>query len=170
MSGEVREFVASLFRQYGHELFGFLSARLRSHEAEDVAQKTYLQLLQHPDPGLIENPRAYLFKTASNMLVDHVRRQKVHSGRLSPDVELESVVSPFPDPEAVADSDLQLQRFRAALASLPAECRTVFLLNRIDGLTHEEIAQRLGISKRTVARYIIRALDRCQRRMSGSGL
>lgn len=168
MSDSANEFVSSLFEQYGRELFGFLSTRLKPQEAEDVAQKTYLQLLQHPDPSEISNPHAYLFKTASNLAIDHVRRQRVHSDRISPGTVLEDLVSPLPGPEAIVDDAMQLQRFRAALASLSPVCRAVFLLNRVDGLTHPEIAERLGISKRTVERYMIKALDRCRRRMRSS--
>lgn len=165
MSTDVSEFVASLFRQYGRELFGFLSARLRPHEAEEVAQKTYLQLLQHPDPGVINNPHAYLFKTASNVLVDHVRRQRVHSGRVNPASVLEELASPLPEPDAAVDDIMRIKRFRAALQSLPPVCRAAFILHRIDGLTHAEIAERLGISRKTVERHIIKALERCHRRL-----
>lgn len=169
MSKDVREFVASLFEQYGRELSGFLSARLRPHEAEDVAQKTYLRLLQHPDPGMISNPHAYLFKTASNMLIDHVRRQHVHTGRLNPAAVLEDLVSSWPEPDAAVDDIMRIKRFREALQSLPPVCRAAFILHRIDGLTHAEIAERLGISRKTVERHIVKALERCHRRLKPSG-
>jgi RNA polymerase sigma-70 factor (ECF subfamily) len=50
-----------------------------------------------------------------------------------------------------------IEGLQAALAELPPLCRAAFLLNRIDGLTYEEIAERLGLSVRTIDRYMVRA-------------
>jgi RNA polymerase sigma-70 factor (ECF subfamily) len=166
MSNRSNEFVSSLFERYGRDLSGFLKTRLETQEAEDVAQKTYLKLLQHPNPDAIHNPHAYLFKTAANLALDHLRRRTGWLRRhISDCTGAESSSALEAGPDATVDSVRQLQRFREALASLPPICRTVFLLNRIDGLTHKEIAQRVGISKKSVERYIIKALERCQRRL-----
>jgi RNA polymerase sigma-70 factor (ECF subfamily) len=54
-----------------------------------------------------------------------------------------------------------LNSVAAALQELPAQCREAFLLNRLEGLTHSEIAERLGVSTKTVQRHIERALRRC---------
>ncbi|MGE0289607.1 MAG: RNA polymerase sigma factor [Acetobacteraceae bacterium] len=159
------EFVSALFEQYGRDLSGFLSRRLESQEIEDVTQKTYLQLLEHPNPGEIRNPHAYLFKTASNLAVDHLRRRRVHTDRISPGVEAEALASTGPEPDAAVDASRQIANFREILAGLPPLCRTVFLLNRIDGLSHAEIAQRVGISKKSVERHIVKALERFHRRL-----
>ncbi len=160
------EFVSALFEQYGRDLSGFLSRRLESQEIEDVTQKTYLQLLEHPNPGEIRNPHAYLFKTASNLAVDHLRRRRVHTDRISPGVEAEALASTGPEPDAAVDASRQIANFREILAGLPPLCRTVFLLNRIDGLSHAEISQRVGISKKSVERYIVKALERFHRRLN----
>lgn len=69
--------------------------------------------------------------------------------------------SSVPSPETAAEDGQQLDRLRAVLAGLPPLCRHAFLLNRLDGLTHAEIATRLGISQKTVERYIIKAFDTC---------
>jgi RNA polymerase sigma-70 factor (ECF subfamily) len=159
------EFVSTLFEQFGRDLSGFLSRRLESQEVEDVTQKTYLQLLEHPNPGEIRNPHAYLFKTASNLAVDHLRRRRVHVERVNSGVEMEALASAAPEPDTATDVARQIAKFREILADLPPLWRTVFLLNRIDGLTHEEIAQRVGISKKSVERHIIKALERFHRRL-----
>lgn len=165
MPNRSHELVSFLFEQYGHDLVGFLSRRLDPQEIEEITQRTYLKLLEHPNPDEIQNPHAYLFKTASNLVVDHLRRRQTHVNHLAV-TGSESVSSLGPGPDAMVDISRQIQRFREALASLPPVCRTVFLLNRIDGLSHAEIAERVGISKKSVERYIIKALERCQRRLS----
>lgn len=159
------EFVSALFEQYGRDLSGFLSRRLESQEIEDITQKTYLQLLEHPNPEEIRNPHAYLFKTASNLVVDHLRRRQVRTGSAGPGLETDELISSGPQPDAAADAARQIERFREVLRTLPPICRTIFLLNRVDGLSHAEIAQRIGISKKSVERNIIKALDRFHRRL-----
>lgn len=65
------------------------------------------------------------------------------------------------DLETQADARGRLERLAAALAQLPPQCKQAFLLNRLEGLTHAEIAGRLGISTETVQRHIERALQLC---------
>jgi RNA polymerase sigma-70 factor (ECF subfamily) len=73
------------------------------------------------------------------------------------------VEHPRPDPEAQADTVESLERLHAALMELPLVCRDAFLMNRIDAMTHTEIATRLGISTKSVQRYVERALRHCLR-------
>ena len=54
---------------------------------------------------------------------------------------------------------------QSALDDLPSDCRTVFLLNGIDGLTYSEIAERLGISINKVGRLLARAVAHCDQRL-----
>ncbi len=161
MSGSASEFVGSLFKKHGRDLLGFLRTRLRPQEVEDVAQRTYLQLLQHPNPDEIRDPQAYLFRTASNMAIDYLRERHVRTRDVEPDAEMEAMVSSAPDIEACVDGALILRQFLAVLDELPPLCQHAFLLNRVDGLTHAQIAQKLGISKKTVERYIIKAFQKC---------
>lgn len=165
MSDHTNEFVNSLFERYGRELLRFLSSKLGPHEAEDIAQKTYLQLLQHPDPGQIGNPQAYLFRTASNLAIDHVRSRKLGADRAGDMPDWETLAAPGPGPDAAIDAGRRLVCFREALASLPALTRTIFLLSRIDGMTHVELAARFEISEKTVERHVAKALERCNRRL-----
>jgi RNA polymerase sigma factor (sigma-70 family) len=65
--------------------------------------------------------------------------------------------------ELPADATDNLERLQAALGELPRACRDAFLLNRIEALTHVEIATRLGISTKSVQRCIERALRHCAR-------
>lgn len=165
MSAAKNEFVSGLFEQHGWNLFRFLSARLRRQEAEDVAQQTYLHLLQHPAPGEIGNPAAYLFRTASNLAIDTMRRETTRLRHTEPEADPESLSSVMHEPEDVLDAAARIERFTAVLEELPELCRHAFLLNKLDGLTHAEIATRLGLSKKTVQRYVLKALEHCAARL-----
>ena len=159
------DFVSLLFRECSRDLLGYLRLRLQSQEAEDIAQKAYLKLLQHPNPAEIQNPRAYLFRTAANLMLNHVRHQKLRSDLIEAGADPDTVVSSTPPQEKALEDKRQLDRLREVLAELPPLCRHAFLLHRIDGLTHAEIARRLGVSQKSVERYIIKAFDLCYCRL-----
>jgi len=152
----------SLFRHHSKELLTFAGWRVGDFAAEDLVQETYLRLLQHPEPSSIINPRAYLYKVAANLGFDYHRKDSVRSKHSETDeVEADELISPLPGPEALMEGELLLRNCLAALKTLPEVYRHVFLLNRIDGLTHAEIADALQLPRRTVERYCAKALAHC---------
>lgn len=165
MGTQNAKLVAQLFLRYGKQLQNYLTGRIGSHEVEDIAQKTYLQLLQHPNPQEINNPQAYLFRTASNLAVDSMRRDHTRAKHTDREVDTDDISSSQPGIETVIDSRLKFNHFLSALEELPELCRHAFILNRLEGLGHAEIAEQLGISKKTVQRYILKALEHCQQRL-----
>jgi RNA polymerase sigma-70 factor (ECF subfamily) len=149
------------FLEIRAELVRFLTRRNGKAAAEDVVQETWLKLHERGDTESWHEPRAVLFTTAANLGTD-VQRREARSDRLfARDGELPEAVSPGADPESQAQTESELNSVAAALQELPAQCREAFLLNRLEGLTHSEIAQRLGVSTKTVQRHIERALRRC---------
>lgn len=130
-----------------------------------MAQQTYLHLLQHPAPGEIANPAAYLYRTASNLAIDNIRRENTRLRYTEAEADPETLSSAMPGPEAEFDHASRLDRFTAVLEELPELCRHAFILNKLDGLTHSEIADHLGLSKKTVQRYILKALEHCATRL-----
>lgn len=151
-----------LFRHHSMELVSFANSRVGQPEAEDLVQEAYLRLLQHPDCGAIHNPRAYLYKVVANLGFDHFRREVARSQFLEmEDIEPDSIMSPLPHLEVLTDGQILLKNCLLALEALPEVYRHVFLLNRIDGLSHKEIAHALSIPQRTVERYCAKALAHC---------
>lgn len=153
------------FLEMRDELLRFLTRRAGRAAAEDVLQDTWLKLRERGDPAAWHEPRAVLFTTAANLATDLDRHNAVierHSSREA-FVEGVEVEYPRPDPEAQADTVESLERLHAALMELPLVCRDAFLMNRIDAMTHAEIATRLGISTKSVQRYVERALRHCLR-------
>ena len=151
------------FLEMRDELLRFLTRRTGRAAAEDVLQDVWLNLREGSDPETWREPRAVLFATAANLATDVSRRNATAGKHFSPEPLHESVVCPRPDPEAQAQATDNLERLHAALMELPQACRDAFLLNRIEALTHVEIATRLGISTKSVQRYIERALRHCAR-------
>ncbi len=83
------ESLGSLFQQCEPELRGFVSRRLGSHCADDVVQETFLRLLQYRCVDSIQNFRAFLFKIASNLVVDFVRQEHARAKHIEADVDLD---------------------------------------------------------------------------------
>jgi RNA polymerase sigma factor (sigma-70 family) len=149
------------FLEIRDELLRFVMRRTGRAEAEDIVQEVWLNLRERGDPESWREPRAVLFRTAANLGTDTYRRN-VHTQKLFAEgSEAAETPSPLPDPAAQAEAASQLERLLVALEQLPADCREALLLNRLDGLTHQEIANRLGVSTKTVQRHVERALRAC---------
>lgn len=153
-----------LFLRHSKELLLFATQRA-GNGAEDLVQEAYLRLLQHPDPESIENVRAFLFRTTSNLSIDLYRRQMLETRyRFEPapdlenDREISGITSTTPAPETQISQQQELELLSEMLQELPEVTRYVFVLKRIEGLSHSEIAKRLGISERNSERHLAIAL------------
>jgi RNA polymerase sigma factor (sigma-70 family) len=142
-------------RSHG-DLVRFLSGRLHClATARDVAQEAYLRASQ---AGVaINDPRAFLFRTAANLASDRRKADRRHAEILA---EAAFWLEPEPEasPESVTLTQEEFARVSRVIERLPPRCREVFYLNRFEGLSQSEIAERLGISKTAVEKNIRRAL------------
>lgn len=155
-----------LFQQHAAELTGYLNRRLQSPElAAELCQEVYLRLRRVPRHQALDNPRAFLFRIARNLLIDHLRQQNGQPTAITLQEAAEDLESPAPDPETAASDAQVLDSLREALGELPHHVRQALLWNRLEGLTQKEIAGRLGVSERMVGKYILRALNHCQARL-----
>ncbi|VVM70355.1 sigma-70 family RNA polymerase sigma factor [Pseudomonas fluorescens] len=154
-----------MLENYYRELVCFLNARLGNRQvAEDVVHDAYLRVLERSSETPIEQPRAFLYRTALNLVVDDHRRNALR--RTEPLDVLDSEESCFtPSPHKVLDHGQRLDMLQRALAELPRLCRESFLLRKIEGQSHLEIAGQLGISKALVEKHIVNAMKHCRVRM-----
>lgn len=151
-----KRFLDFLFHQHGKELLAFAQQRSGNETAEDLVQEVYARLLQHPDPESIENPRAFLYQTTANLGVDLLRKQRVRERVLNQDAEVETELARIADPRQSPEDQLsrhqELDRLNECLLELPELTRYAFVLHRLEGLSHQEAALRLGITVRSSER------------------
>lgn len=160
---------------YYKELLNFCARNLRDRTAAaDLVQEAYARLLGAQQAGAaIGNPRALLFRTTRNLLSDQHRRAEVRN-HASLDTLPEDEQPPAPahlQPDEVLDASQYAQALHATIEKLPPRCREAFILNRFDGLSHQEVAERMGISRNMVAQHVIRAVlacKACEDRMQGA--
>lgn len=129
-----------------------LSGRLqRKEDVDDMAQEVYLRLLRVRDLDLVRSPRSYLYRIAVNVAEEWRLRAPQAMPHSSDTLdELESNEQPAKSAE-LEQRDAAVQ---AALAKLPLAARTALLLQLRDGLTYEQIAEHMGVTRRAVKRYV----------------
>ncbi|HEY0287031.1 MAG TPA: sigma-70 family RNA polymerase sigma factor [Pseudomonas sp.] len=154
-----------LLEHYYRELVGYLRARVGSrHDAEDIAHDAYIRVLEHRNEVQITHPRAFLYRTAINLIVDGHRRNRVR--RVESLEVLDNDERFFVAPSDTRSSqDERLDLLQRALEELGETCRQCFLLRKLEGLSHPEISARLNISKHMVEKHIVNAMKHCRLRM-----
>ncbi|MFZ6050283.1 sigma-70 family RNA polymerase sigma factor [Pseudomonas sp. CR3202] len=151
------------FFQHYEELIGTWTRRLRSrHRAEDFAHDAFVRVLE-ADQDKVQQPRAYLHQTTRNIAVDHFRREE-RRAQLELDIA-ELGEEAKNDPESYMHAVQLADSIEKALAELPLNCRQVFVWQKLEGLSQAEIAERLGLSKNMVERYMIRTLRHLRERL-----
>lgn len=160
----------ALFRLYAKELNKFAGRRLNDREAAaDVVQDSFLRFLVwsrvRSETVLPNGARFFLWRIVGNLTIDLIRRNRV----LGPGVPLEDLadrlIDPMPTPDRCLEARQDYLLLKRALDEAPERHRAALLLNRIDGLSHAEIAARLGVSASMVSKYIMSVLEHCLDRM-----
>ena len=158
--------VAEFYRQQHQALVNFLQRKLGSlQEAHDVAQQTYERLLKNNLASDIHNPRAFVFKVAHNIAIDHLRQRKIRGDDDVGDFSGEELVSEIPTPDEQADYELTVAMVRLFISELPPKCRSAFLYYKFEERDYKEIADILGVSESMVRKYVIRAMTYCRERL-----
>jgi len=120
----------------------------------DLRQDIYVRVYESALKGLPESPKAFVFAVARNLLIRRMRREQIVPFEAVSDVDALGTAIDAPGPENALIARDELRRLQVALDRLPPRCREAFVMQQIDGLTHREIAARMGISERTVQTHL----------------
>jgi len=166
----INHLLSELFRLHHRELLRFTTRLVGNRDdGEEIAQDAYMKMARRDGEATIDFPKAYLFTAARNAAIDFTaRRNREWSCRV--DVEDMDEQAAQTDLHAGMEQRQQLAALVIALNELPTVCRETFILNKIEGRSHQEIARKFGISISMVEKHIIRALRHCRdlRRQDGS--
>ncbi|RRN63913.1 RNA polymerase sigma factor [Caulobacter sp. 602-1] len=127
-------------------------------EVDDIVQEIYARLAGLASVDHIHNPRSYIFRMASGIAMDFMRRLKVVPITNVEDVDAAGAVDQEPSPEVVTVARDQLRRLARVFAALPPRVAEVFRLRRVQGLSQREVAARLGITESTVEKHMARGV------------
>lgn len=156
--------LAALYDRYWGELCIYVRRSFGAGppEPEDVAQAAFTRYAAVQDKGSVENPRAFLYATARNIVIDHHRHARTadtYARDIGAYAEHEGVTEI--SPERVLLGKERLNRLLAFLGRMPERRRRVVLLNRMEGLSVAEVADRFGISEEAARKQIVRAVADC---------
>lgn len=130
-------------------------------DVDDIVQEAYARLLRARERGDVHSPKAFLFATARNLALDHLRHEAVGGTRCLVESDALDVMDEAREiPETVALNQ-ELALLHEAIQSLPERCREIFTLRKIHGLSQKEIGARLRISERTVSAQLTIGLHKC---------
>jgi len=144
--------------------------------AEEIVQEVWIRA-KSTSVDMPDNPRAYLYRMAENMAIDHVRKESTRNRMTNfsdlndndSETNVESIPSALPEPIESIINQQEFAVLNAAVRELPDKCREVFLLYRGQGLRMKEIAEMLGVSEKTVEKHIARAMLHCRERLRQAG-
>jgi len=147
-----------LFNQYNKRLYSFVEQLTKSGaDAEEIVQESFLKLWVNRAslPG-IDHPGNYIYTIARNKTLDHIRK-------VSRDQKLlDQLWVNMSHADHSMEEELRTQEYRQlidqALAQLPGQKQVVFRLSREQGLSHEAIAGRLGLSKSRVNNILVETM------------
>ena len=160
-------FLRGLSARYRQPLIAYFQRRVRSREeAEDLTQEVFLRLSRRLHVEQVDNAEAFLFRTAVNLLRDRSRRGKTAASHMDELVHRAGVEEL--SPERVVEGRQSLASVLRALDELDERTRDAFILHRLEGMRHAEIAALYGVSVSSVEKYIIKALSHVALRAGSS--
>ena len=152
--------VHRLYQQHHSWLNTWLRCRLgNGADAADLAQDTFVRLLQRREHLELNAPRAFLRTIARGLVIDHWRREELQRAYLEALAQLPEAEVPSAETRELLLE--LLERIACLLDGLRPKVRTAFLLAQCEGLSHKQIAEQMGISLRSVERYVADALYHC---------
>ncbi|WP_084579539.1 RNA polymerase sigma factor [Sphingomonas azotifigens] len=145
-------------------LLHYFSKRVGEVEAEDLLQEVYVRIATLPDED-IRNPGGYLYRLGSNIMLDRLRQNQSRAARDHAWRETHHVVTDsgedvsdtVPADEALIARD-QVRHIERALGELPEAVQQSFRMHKLEGLSHAEVAERMGVSRSLIEKHMMRAM------------
>ena len=150
-----------LYRDHRGWLEGWLRRRMGSAcDAADLSQDTFSRLLASSQRiADLQEPRAYLLTVGKRLLSNFYQRRSLEQAYLNALASLPEEYVPSPEQRWLLLETLQA--LDELLDGLPRAVRRAFLWSQLEGLTYQQIAERLKVSERTIKRYMAQAYEHC---------
>ena len=130
-------------------------------DVEDLRQDVYMRVCDAAMEQIPHPAKPFVLAVARNLLIDRVRREHIVSIEAVENLDALNIATDDPGPDQNLMAREELRRLQLALDKLPRRLRAPVVMRKIDGLSRREIAQRLGVSEKTVEKQLtqgVRAL------------
>ena len=146
---------------YRQSLLNLVGKIAPPDEVEDIVQDAYVKICQVKNNNSLEYPKAFLYKIAVNLAKDFNKKSEV---RLADSAEDESDYGVETSDKVFHEIQIEEEfgHLCEAVKRLPVQCRKVFVLRKIYGFSHKEIASELKLSPHTVESHIANAMRKCE--------
>ena len=156
--------VLQAFQKHQAALRRFISRFVqRTQDIDDVAQEAFLRAYRAEQGKPIEQPKSFLFRIAHNVAITELTKKSTQIIDYIADIDDSAVVWLEHSAEETAMADQQIGIHCEAVAQLPPQCRRVFLMRKVHGMSHKEIASELGIAISTVEKHMTKGVRDCAR-------
>jgi len=134
-----------------------------SYDIEDVSQETFLRAFTAEKEREIEQPKSFLFRIAKHVALTQLTQKSR---------QITDYLEDFDESEVLLTEDTLEDELMAretlgihceAVAGLPPQCRRVYLMRKVYGMSHKEIAGQLGIAVSTVEKHLMKGVEQCDR-------
>jgi RNA polymerase sigma-70 factor (ECF subfamily) len=157
----------AVYRAEAPRLIRVLKRRVWAEdERHDIVQEAFTRLAETRSAAASLNPAAYLQGIVRHLLADRTRRWFRSQSMGTADIR--TCDEPL-SPDAAAEINQMRERYRAAVDLLPPKTREVYVLHRVEDLAYKQIADRCGISVRTVEWHVAQAIMRISKSISADG-
>jgi len=147
---------STIYNDYSKDLHDYLYYKYGDqYDPNDKVQEAFIKLWDKCKDVTFEKAKGFLFMVAKNLMLNEIKHQKIvlkHQKIKPKDYTNE-------DPEFLLEKEQFLEKYQRALTKLSEEQRSVFLLNKVEGKKHQEIADMLGITKKVVEYRIYTAFS-----------
>ncbi len=155
---------SELFMKHSQELHDFIYYKYGEHiDPKDKVQEAFIKLWDNCKKTPLQKARSFLFTVANNLTLNQLKHNKVKLKFQ----QTERSNTTNENPEFILEEKEYLQKYQNALSKLTEPQRVAFLLNRIEGKKHQEIADLLNISRKAVEKRIYGALEKLRKEIDG---
>jgi RNA polymerase sigma factor (sigma-70 family) len=161
-----KESLESVYLSIRNGLMRAVSRLVPPKEIEDIVQETYVRICAVKKTEQILHPRSFLYRTARNLALDHLKRAETRVSVSMEEHDLDLMVDDLDHVYNQVSAAQEFEHFCEAVRHLPLQCRRAFVLKKVYGYSQKEIAQNLNISENTVEKHIAMGLNRCRQFMT----
>lgn len=148
-----------LFERYAPRIYQFSLTYLKNQaDAEELVQDVFLKIWEKRDTlDQSKNIKAFIFKVAVNTIYDFIRHKNIENA-FSDFIKSNAETGSNNTWHSVIFDEMQ-KNLQNLVAQLPEQQQKILQLSKEDGLSNEEIAAKLNLSKRTVENHLYRAVS-----------
>ena len=138
-------------------------------EIRDILQEAYVRVYEAAGRARPMAPKSFLFATARNLMADRLRRERVVCIEARGELDALNVLVDEISPERRTSAHEELARLARAFERLPLRCREVMWLTKVENLSQQEVAQRLGVREKAVEKQVARGIRLLAEALFGAG-